>query len=319
MNSLPISELERLAAALVKGARLELYLTPKPGLVDLADSGSHADLSLPVMEASIAQVAEYLDAMVVSLAAGEPFAAQRRIGMAAEQRLLATLGTNTHKGFIFLSGMLLIARRHAESGEEKAIRAALATLAAEFFASGERAASNGQQARSKYGAGGIVAETMHGFPSIFDEALPAFRRAMSRAGSVRTASFAMLARLMQTVDDTTTLHRAGPPGLRRLKADGRALEELIAGGVDCLPHLDELNRTYIRLNITMGGVADMLGLAYGQLIATGEISQEDEMAKPGSTIVYPVAGDHRCRLRVITQAGGNRGGDPKRIRELLNK
>ena len=32
---------------------MELYLTPKPGLVDLADNGSHPDLSVPIMERSI--------------------------------------------------------------------------------------------------------------------------------------------------------------------------------------------------------------------------------------------------------------------------
>jgi triphosphoribosyl-dephospho-CoA synthase len=276
MNSLPISELEKLAAALVKGARLELYLTPKPGLVDLADSGAHADLSIPVMELSIEHVAGYLAAMVGSLAAGEPFAAQRRIGMAAEQRLLATLGTNTHKGFIFLSGMLLIARCHAASGDEGAIRAALSALAGEFFDGDERAPTNGQQARSKYGAGGIVAETIAGFPSIFAEALPAFRMARNKSGDFLTASFAMLARLMQTVDDTTTLHRLGAQGLAQIKRDGHELEQRNARGADCIAYLEERNRAYIRMNITMGGVADMLAMAYGCLIASGEIAQDGE-------------------------------------------
>lgn len=276
MNSLPISELEKLAAALVQGARLELYLTPKPGLVDLADSGAHVDLSLPIMELSIAQVAAYLAAMVSSLAAGEPFAAQRRIGMAAEQRLLATLGTNTHKGFIFLSGMLLIARCHAACADEGAIRTALSTLAGEFFDSGEHAATNGQQARSKYGAGGIVAETLAGFPSIFAEALPAFRLVREQSGSFLTASFAMLARLMQTVDDTTTLHRLGAQGLAQIKRDGRELEQRIARGADCMAYLEARNRAYIRMNITMGGVADMLAMAYGCLIASGEIAQDGD-------------------------------------------
>ena len=53
MNSLRLSGLERLADGLARGAALELYLTPKPGLVDLADCGSHPDLSLAVMERSI--------------------------------------------------------------------------------------------------------------------------------------------------------------------------------------------------------------------------------------------------------------------------
>ncbi len=57
MHCLRISELEELASALVRGTTRELYLTPKPGLVDRADSGSHPDLSLPIMEQSIGYVA----------------------------------------------------------------------------------------------------------------------------------------------------------------------------------------------------------------------------------------------------------------------
>ena len=38
------------AAALADGVKAELYLTPKPGLVDLHDCGSHDDLSLVVVE-----------------------------------------------------------------------------------------------------------------------------------------------------------------------------------------------------------------------------------------------------------------------------
>jgi triphosphoribosyl-dephospho-CoA synthase len=53
MNCSPLSQAERLASSLIQGLRAELFLTPKPGLVDLIDSGSHPDLSLPKMTASI--------------------------------------------------------------------------------------------------------------------------------------------------------------------------------------------------------------------------------------------------------------------------
>ena len=45
--------LRRLADALVRGARAELDLTPKPGLVDRHDNGSHPDLSYELMRRSI--------------------------------------------------------------------------------------------------------------------------------------------------------------------------------------------------------------------------------------------------------------------------
>ena len=276
MNSFRISELNKLASSLIKGASMELYLTPKPGLVDLSDSGSHPDLSVPVMERSIRYVSDYLDEIVVSLANGEPFSCQKSLGIKAEQRLLGNLGTNTHKGYIFLSGMLMIAHWHAASQDELSVRATLSSLAEAFFKTAEEQSTHGQLARKKFNAGGIVLESINGFPSLFEEALPAYRKALKQHGCNNTASFAMLARLMQTVEDTTTLYRAGKRGLSKVKQDGRRLERIIASGDDCIPHLVELNRLYIGMNITIGGVADMLGLAYGYLIANGEISEVNE-------------------------------------------
>lgn len=265
------SELERLARALARGASLELYLTPKPGLVDLADNGSHPDLSVPVMEHSIGIVADYLEEIVVSLTSGEPFSCQKGIAIRAERRLYDELGTNTHKGYIFLSGMLLIAQHHAVAPGEASLRESLAAISRAFFATAGENNTNGGKVRRKFNAGGIVSEAVGGYPSLFEQALPAFRQALDRHGCPATASFAMMARLMQTVDDTTTLHRAGPPGLERVRHDGRALERIIAEGGEFIPFLEELNHQYKRLNLTIGGVADMLGIAFGYLLAQSEI------------------------------------------------
>ena len=87
-----------------------------------------------------------------------------------------------------------------------------------------------------------------------------------------------MARLMQTVDDTTMLHRAGPGGLARMVADGRWLQVQIADGGNARPFLETANRNYVAANMTMGGVADMLGLGYGVLIAAGELSEDDVAA-----------------------------------------
>ena len=282
MNCSALSALETLARSLALGARLELHLTPKPGLVDLADCGSHPDLSVDTMERSIGYVADYLEQTVASLAAGQSFAQQRAIGVLAEQRLLGDLGTKTHKGFIFLSGMLLIARWHAASPDECAMRSALCTLSAEFFRTADEQATHGCLARKKYQAGGIIVESINGFPSVFDEGLPVFRQALQQHGCCQVASFALLARLMQIVDDTTTLHRAGPEGLARVKRDGFELEQIVGEGGDHLAFLRELNRSYVQANITIGGVADMLGIAYGILLASGEISPAQAGASAGA-------------------------------------
>jgi triphosphoribosyl-dephospho-CoA synthetase len=275
MNCSRRSNIEKLTASLARGAALELYLTPKPGLVDLADSGSHADLSLEIMERSVGYISEYLQEIKASLVEGEPFESQKVIAVRAEQRLYDNLGTNTHKGYIFLSGMLLIASWHAAEPTEYSVRSTLSSLSSDFFRIREEHLSNGHVVRQKFNAGGIIHESVNGFPTLFEEALPAFRKTMALHGCFRTASFAMLARLMQTVEDTTTLHRAGPLGLSRVKRDGRRLEQIIAGGDDYVAWLEELNRYYIRMNMTIGGIADMLGLAYGCLLASGEVAEMD--------------------------------------------
>ncbi len=274
MNSLCHSELEHLADALARGASMELYLTPKPGLVDLLDNGSHPDLSIPLMEQSIGIVGDYLKAIVASLRSDEPFVCQRDLAIRAERRLYDELGTNTHKGYIFLSGMLLIARHHAGIADETAVRQSLSIITRTFFDTAAQTGSNGERVRREYQTSGIVGEAISGYPSLFDAALPAFRSAFARHGCATTASFAMMARLMQTVDDTTTLHRAGPDGLQRVREDGRRLEGLIAERGDAVAFLEKLNDRYKVLNLTIGGVADMLGMAFACLLASGEIRDD---------------------------------------------
>lgn len=290
MNSSRISEAERFADSLVKGAALELYLTPKPGLVDLADCGSHPDLTLPKMERSLHIISHYLIELLRSVADGESFPCQAAVGKRAEEAMLDELGTNTHKGYIFLSGLLLVARWHALSSDERSLREKVASLARNFFEQQGEGATHGRQARARYGAGGIVREAMNGLPALFDAAVPAYRETFDRRGCFQTASFAMLARLMQTVEDTTALHRCGAMGLARIRRDGRLIETIIARGDDCVPFLQAINRDYIRLNLTMGGVADMLGLSYGYLAALGCLAGVSEKQRPEGTLLPSAPG-----------------------------
>jgi triphosphoribosyl-dephospho-CoA synthetase len=274
MNSSHISEIKRFADALVAGAAMELYLTPKPGLVDLADCGSHQDLSLSRMERSLHYLAVYMEELLNSLVGGEEFTRQAAIGRRTEKKVLAGLGSNTHKGYIFLSGLFLVAKWRSLSDYGQPLRGSIVSLARAFFAQQQEISTNGRHARERFGAGGIVQEAMHSFPSLFDEALPAYLEAIRRHGCHRIASFAMMGRLMQRVEDTTALHRCGTLGLGRIRRDGRRLEEMIEAGDDYLRFLQAINREYIRMNLTMGGVADMLGLSYAYLIASGALSIE---------------------------------------------
>jgi triphosphoribosyl-dephospho-CoA synthase len=270
MNCCAISATEALAAALLRGLSAELTLTPKPGLVDLWDNGSHADLTLPKMLASIELLGFYFDQLIRALAAGAGRAELIALGRAAEERMQSRLGTNTHKGAIFLGGLLLLARFRAGGDEPESLRSAVVEVAEEIIAQLSPGASHGAAVRQNYQVGGILAEARAGLPSLFDVALPAWQQSQSPCGQPSRGSFAMLAALMQRVEDTTALHRCGPLGLERLRRDGRELELLLGRGEDPVPLLQALNVDYRQLNLTMGGVADLLGLAFGYLVYLGE-------------------------------------------------
>lgn len=271
MRSSPPSTAERLAAALEAGLRLELELTPKPGLVDRRDAGSHPDLDFALMARSVALVGAYLREVAGSLRRGEPLEAQVALGRAAEARLLAALGANTHRGAVFLGGLVLAARHRAPGGGA-ALPAAVREVAALLPQARGLAPSHGEAARRAYGVGGVLGEARAGLPSVFGHALPAWREARARGADEEAAAFAALAALMQVVEDTTALHRAGPAGLARVRADGRALARLLRDGGDHRAFLAEANEAWRAQRLTMGGVADLLGVALGLLVDAGELA-----------------------------------------------
>lgn len=261
--------LEKLANNLVRGAFMELYLTPKPGLVDLSDSGSHPELSVARMEASLKIVALYLLDLCEAVCCGKEMAEQVHLGVAAERAVQRTVGSSCHKGYIFLGGLLLCASARVPQGDEAALRASIALLAERFFERGEPGSST--RVRNRFQGGGIREEALAGLPSLFDQALPVYRREIANGGNRGSAVFAMLGRLMQTVEDSTTLRSGGRSGLRTVREDGKYLERLVAQRDDFLAYLTERNAHYRRQRLTMGGIAGLLALALAWLSHTGEL------------------------------------------------
>jgi triphosphoribosyl-dephospho-CoA synthase len=276
---------DRLAADLTVGLVRELALTPKPGLVDRLDSGSHPDLTYELMTRSIGEVGRAWAALARSAARGEPLRALLALGQASERRLHAACGTNTHKGALFIGGLLVVARRRlggerAGPGFEAALRDGVREVAREILGGRRLPRSHGATARRRFGVGGVVAEALAGFPSIFEVALPAWRGAVARGHRGELADFAALAALMERVEDTTALHRCGPEGLARVRRDGAALARRLAEGQDHRRFLRDANRAWRELGLTMGGVADLLGVSLGLLRHLGELDDAGRPAPP---------------------------------------
>jgi holo-ACP synthase CitX len=295
----------RLAGALVRGARIELELTPKPGLVDRADNGSHPDLSLDLMSRSIDLLPEYYEELLRRAASGPGDTSSRGAELAppppldakgdaspfsrplsdevlrqcvvagrrAERRMLEVVGSNAHRGYIFLSGLVLLAFADPAADiapATPAVRARIADVARRIarLQRGE-GPTHGAGARRRHGVGGILGEALNGLPSIFAHGLPALERAEARFGPGDAARHAAMATLMTVVEDTTALHRCGADGLERLRADGHRILAAIDEGAGYLGLLADLNTQYRRLGLTMGGVADCLAITIAIGLAGG--------------------------------------------------
>lgn len=260
-NYLTLSPLELLANGLIDGLKAELYLTPKPGLVDLNNSGAHDDLNVELMSRSIALMRCYLDDICCALTAGKEWPDLVLIGQKAESRMLAETGTNCHRGGIFLCGLLLIAASRIDDPSDPAsLKISIQNASAEFFRAKRVISSHGNRVRAEFPLAGIVSETLAGLPSLFDVFLPALEDVDINS---EHRPFLGMAGLMQFVNDSTSLHRCGAKGLRYVKQSGKELESVIRRGGDPVPVLLSQDQEFKKMNLTMGGVADILGIGLG--------------------------------------------------------
>ena len=269
----PIRELIKL---LVVGLRRELDLSPKPGLVDRWDNGSHDDLDYPLMARSIRLLKPYFSKCVTALETQRPIEQLRELGIDAERIMFEQLGANTHRGAIFLGGLLLAGVHTARSWDRVTVKTAIADVAHRLFATGLPTQTKGSRTRDRYRAGGIIQEALNGLPSVFEVGVPALREARQRGLAQDAALFLAMARLMQKVEDTTALRRCGPGGLTRLKRDGTTLEALLLHGYDPISFLTETNHQYCCQRLTMGGVADLLAIS----IAWGLFESQGHSPEP---------------------------------------
>ena len=268
------------AAALVTRALLdEVCVTPKPGLVDRANSGSHRDMDIFTFTASAAALTPYWARCVEigQQTAGQPpedtFRALRQAGQAAERAMFAaTAGVNTHKGAIFTLGLLCgaIGRlwkpeepcREPEVILEECAALAQAALEMDFAAlrGGDRPHTAGERLYLAQGLTGIRGEAARGLPSVRDAALPALRGALEAGRSRNDAGAIALLHLIVAVEDTNMIARGGAEAARNARAACAALLER-----DALPGMEDiarLDREFIRQNLSPGGCADLLAAAF---------------------------------------------------------
>ena len=265
METLICEEIAKLA---VQSLLCEVYATPKPGLVDQNNNGSHKDMDLMLFLRSSAVLWRYFRSCAISgLRGGEPaavFEKLRQAGLEAEQVMYrATGGINTHKGAIFSLGILCgaAAMLSARQWEDPAVISRQAASLAkgivrkdyEFM---ETPATAGEQLFERYGITGARGQAEAGFPAAFRVGLPVLERAMAQELSFNDALCVTLLHIIATTWDTNLIKRGGMAAYGQIQAMLQTL--LRADPYPPREILEDLDRAFIKQNLSPGGSADLL-------------------------------------------------------------
>jgi triphosphoribosyl-dephospho-CoA synthase len=255
---------EHLAKLARQALIAEAELTPKPGLVDRRGAGSHSDLSLDSMRRSASTIAPYFSVMGAS-AQSMPFGQMLRtevaaIGRAAESAMLqVTNGSNSHKGAIWLLGLLVTAAAQHNNPNPTAIAQDAGFLARLSDRAQPQLVSHGDVVKARYGATGARGEAYAGFPNVVHIGLPALCAARSKGCTETNSRLSTLLSIMARLEDTCVLYRGGANGLVTVQKG--AAEVLIAGGPGSITGdeaMRRLDQELLTKRVSPGGCADLL-------------------------------------------------------------
>lgn len=261
-------------AAIGRAATLALYdelsLTPKPGLVTLIDRGSHEDMDAHTFMRSLFALRRYFAQIAEAGFGGADFALLERYGIAAEARMLAaTGGINTHRGAIFMLGLLCAAagaalREHGGALHPRQLRDALRRGWGDALATRSRRPPTlpGGIAARRHGLRSATEEAALAFPVLFETALPALRAALARGLTSQQARLDTLFHIMAVLDDSNLAHRGGLDGLRHAQRAARGF--LDRGGSARPGGIQEaraIAKAFVARRLSPGGAADTLAAA----------------------------------------------------------
>ncbi len=253
----------------------ELTTTPKPGLVDRNNTGSHKDMGLRHFFASANALRPFFARFASQghrTCKEDPkltFRHIRSIGKEAEQAMYqATGGVNTHKGAIFTLGILCAAagRLSPEHWTPETLCSQCANMTAGVTAQDfagiteETAKTAGERLYALYGIAGIRGQAEKGFPAVKKTGLPVLQKGLQQGLSLNDAGCATLLHLLTVIDDTNLIHRSDRQTQLQIKE--RIASVLAENPYPGTSAIEALDKEFIEKNLSAGGSADLLAATY---------------------------------------------------------
>lgn len=267
---------ERIAELAYKALLKEVYLSPKPGLVDLENNGSHQDMTVQTFEQSAEALRPYFMQFVLKGMAtykadiSQILSQIRPLGMLAEKAMYqATQNVNTHKGAIFAFGLVCTAIGRLYAQNKPYDVTAICHLVAEMTQGicdelkhypKDQPLTAGVRFYQQYGLTGARGEAESGFILV--------QQALAMLQSHQDKSFEhqlqiALLFFMQHNQDTNVVNRAGMSGLSFVQTEAvKRLEnkEILQNATALTQSLRELDQACVKQNISCGGSADLVAL-----------------------------------------------------------
>lgn len=259
----------------VKSLLYEVCTTPKPGLVDCRNNGSHKDMDIFTFMSSAAALSPYfvkcaeIGAKNRNAEPKDVFTQLRFPGKLAEDAMYrATGGVNSHKGSIFSLGILCAAAgclpQEGRTPENilQLCKEMTVGLTQQDFAgiTPENAKTVGEKLYANHGITGVRGQAEDGFPAVLNVGLPVLETGLKNGIPLNDAGCAALLALLAAVKDTNLIHRST---LKIQEDTANCIENLLKQ----TPYptkeiLNALDDDFIQKNLSPGGSADLLALTY---------------------------------------------------------
>lgn len=275
-----IEEIGRLA---LEALLFEVSVTPKPGLVDRNNSGSHIDMNYFTFMTSASSLGTcFFEFALVGLQLAEKnikpenvLSLIRSIGINAEQKMFkATHGINTHKGEIFSLGLLSACVGYLSYSKEKFFSDEILDLTSQVcFRICENDFSNikkkspdeltkGEKIFLKYGIAGVRGEAQNGYPCV-KKTLPVLK-SLIKTLNINDALAITLLKIISENSDTNIISRHDLKTLSYAQNMASEKFDLIINHKteNFKKILLDLDNDFISKNISPSGSADLLAVTY---------------------------------------------------------
>lgn len=256
---------QEITAAVKYALEAELETTPKPGLIDKRNNGSHTDMDYIMMTESISETVRGVWRFLEEVDAwrkedGKDIrklsSALKRSGQATEALMRGRFGVNTHNGALFSSGLISVSAYMTGSRRTCDIGVYIKEVAECY----ERADNTkGAAAVKEYGVKGALDNARDGYREVFEKYLPYYRKNRQEQNE-NDARVKLLLYIIRSLGDTNLYVRGGKEGAEwaAARADEVLTETERKGYSRSM--VEELDDEFIKRRLSPGGSADMLAL-----------------------------------------------------------